>query len=292
MRRHRQRANAEVVRATIRLWAKVARDMADVLVLCYHAVSERWPAELAVTPEALESQLKYLLGRGYRGATFQEAIEAPPGPRTVAVTFDDAYRSVGELAYPILAELGLPGTVFVPTDFPDTGRAMRWPGIDRWLGGPHEHELMALAWLELEQLCDAGWEVGSHTCSHPRLTALDQEELERELRHSRTLCETRLRRRCDSLAYPYGDVDGRVVGAAREAGYRFATDLPERMRSPTALVWPRVGVYQADSLERFKRQVSPWTRRLQVAAPGLASRLGRARGSLTSATRRWRAQPH
>jgi molybdopterin biosynthesis enzyme len=36
--------------------------VADVLVLCYHAVSERWPAALSVTPDAIEEQL----GRGAR----------------------------------------------------------------------------------------------------------------------------------------------------------------------------------------------------------------------------------
>nr|MDP8943903.1 polysaccharide deacetylase family protein [Actinomycetota bacterium] len=174
--------------------------MADVLVLCYHAVSDRWPAALAVTPQALEAQLEQLLRRGYRGATFHDALHAPPARKTVAVTFDDAYRSVGELAFPILNRLGLPATVFVPTDFPDTGRPMAWPGIDDWLGGPHEQELAALSWADLEWLAGAGWEIGSHTCSHPRLTQLDRPALDRELRASRAACEARLGRPCQTVA--------------------------------------------------------------------------------------------
>ena len=260
--------------------------MADVLVLCYHAVSERWPADLAVTPGALEQQLADLLSRGYAGATFREAMEAPPARKTVAVTFDDAYRSVAELAFPILARLGLPATVFVPTDFPVAGRPMAWPGIDGWLGGPHEEELVGLSWTELEGLADAGWEVGSHTCSHPRLTQLDGTALHGELRESRAECETRLGRPCLSLAYPYGDVDARVVAAAGEAGYRFAAGLPEGRYVRSPLAWPRVGIYQADSLGRFRRQTSPWTRRLKAVSPGLATGLGSARAFVTSISRR------
>ena len=41
--------------------------MSDTLVLCYHAVSESFPAPLSVTPTALEEQLALLAGRGYRG---------------------------------------------------------------------------------------------------------------------------------------------------------------------------------------------------------------------------------
>jgi peptidoglycan/xylan/chitin deacetylase (PgdA/CDA1 family) len=109
--------------------------MTDVLVLCLHAVSPRWPADLSITPERLERLLTGLVRRGYRGATFRDAVSAPTAPRTVAVTFDDAYRSVIELAFPILKQLGLPGTVFVPTDWAGAEKPMVWPGIDHWVGG-------------------------------------------------------------------------------------------------------------------------------------------------------------
>ena len=59
----------------------------------------------------------------------------PHGGKTVVVTFDDAYLSVLELARPILDRLGLPATVFVPTDWPARDEPMRWPGIDQWMGG-------------------------------------------------------------------------------------------------------------------------------------------------------------
>jgi peptidoglycan/xylan/chitin deacetylase (PgdA/CDA1 family) len=69
-----------------------------------------------------------LVDRGYRGATFTEALTAPPARRTLVVTFDDAPQSIAKLALPIMGKLGLPGTVFVPTSFPDNGRPMAWPG--------------------------------------------------------------------------------------------------------------------------------------------------------------------
>jgi len=126
--------------------------MSDLVVLCYHAVSDDWSADLSVTPAALEAQLGLLVSRGYRGATFSNAISgAAPGP-TVVVTFDDAYRSVLTRAAPVLDALGLPATVFAPTDFIGRPEPMSWPGIDQWCSTAHDHELEPLSWQELEEL--------------------------------------------------------------------------------------------------------------------------------------------
>lgn len=232
----------------------------DTLVVCYHALSPHFPAQLSTTPERFERQLRQLARRGYTGVCFSEAAENPSG-RTVAVTFDDGYRSVLGLALPILQDLGWPATIFVPTDFIDSDRPMSWPGIERWLGGEHESELHPLAWEELEALAAHGWEVGSHTCSHPRLTQLDDERLARELSNSKSACELRLGRPCTTLAYPYGDVDARVVQAARAAGYSSAAALRPGPQSP--MEWPRVGVYFKDHLTRFSLKSLPWVRQLR-----------------------------
>jgi peptidoglycan/xylan/chitin deacetylase (PgdA/CDA1 family) len=238
----------------------------DVLVLCYHAVSEDWPAALSVTSARLEEQLGLLVGRGYRGVTFWEAATAPAAEKAVAVTFDDAFRSVFELAFPILSRLGLPGTLFVPTSLIGNTRPMGWPGIDHWLGSPYESDLIGMSWQQVEQLADAGWEIGSHTRSHPRLTELDGTTMANELRGSREDCEQRLGRSCRSLAYPYGDVDARVVQAAGEAGYLAAGALSERLHPATALEWPRVGIYRSDGPGSFRMKVSPSLRRIRSSS--------------------------
>jgi peptidoglycan/xylan/chitin deacetylase (PgdA/CDA1 family) len=239
--------------------------VSDTLALCYHAVSSRWPADLSVTPASLEAQLRTLLERGYRATTFYQAVIGPPVPRTLAVTFDDAYRSVIELAFPLLSRLGIPATVFVPTRFADTSVAMSWPGIDRWLGGPHEEELGCMSWEELGQLDKAGWEIGSHTHTHPSLPTLDDEALMRELRESYEICSERLGKSCRSLAYPFGAYDDRVVAAARRAGYAAAGTLPARIDKPTPLSWPRIGIYHGDTGPSFRAKVSPTMRRLRAS---------------------------
>lgn len=235
----------------------------DVLALCYHAVSPDWPAALSVTPRRLERQLQFLVSRGYRGATFSEAVSRTHGERTLAVTFDDGYRSVRELAFPILSRFGVPGTVFVTTDFMGSDRPMAWPGIDHWLGGPHEPELRGMTWDDLRFLAAAGWEVGSHTRSHPKLTALGEDQLADELRGSRQECERQLDLACRAVAYPYGAADSRVIDAARNAGYVVGAGVRTPYRHDSRR-WPRIGVYHEDTFPRFRLKASPALRRLRT----------------------------
>jgi peptidoglycan/xylan/chitin deacetylase (PgdA/CDA1 family) len=246
--------------------------MSDVLVLGYHAVSESWSSDLSVTPGELERQLSRLVRRGYRGARFDEAVSAPSGGKTLAVTFDDAYRSVLELAHPVMEALELPGTVFAPTGYVD--RRASWSGVDVHLDGPHADELDVMSWEELRRLSSLGWEIGSHTRSHPWLTRLDDATLMEELDGSRAECERELGESCLSIAYPYGDTDERVAAAAGRAGYRSVAGLPasRRFHAPRPHDWPRVGIFHGDGDGAlFKLKVSHTSRRVRA----LTSRLGR-----------------
>lgn len=201
--------------------------MADSLVLCYHALSRSWEADLATTPERFERQLRLLLGRGYRAVCFSEAVQAPATDPVFAVTFDDAYRTVLELGLPILQSLGITATVFAPTDYIGSER------------------LIPMSWPELGELAAAGWEVGSHTGSHPHLTKLDASALADELARSKAACEQHLPGSpCSSLALrrlrrPGGGCDrpGRVrhrrhaagpPGDGRGAGVAASRRLPPR----------------------------------------------------------------
>jgi peptidoglycan/xylan/chitin deacetylase (PgdA/CDA1 family) len=64
----------------------------------------------------------------------------------VVVTFDDAPQSIAKLALPIIGKLGLPGTVFVPTSFPDDGRPTARSGQEDWIGTEYERELARMSW--------------------------------------------------------------------------------------------------------------------------------------------------
>lgn len=241
--------------------------MNDALVLCYHSVSPGFPERTNVTPEAFATQVRGLAARGYRGVTFRDAVLGGPAGRVLAVTFDDAYASVLEHALPVLADLGIPGSVYPVTDLVGGAAPMAWPGIDGWIGGPHERELLGMGWDGLRTLADAGWEVGSHTCGHPWLPACDDARLEEELVRSRAEIEERLGVTCDTLAYPYGGVDPRVIAAARDAGYAAAGAIAS-VRTGDPLDHPRVGIYAVDTGRRFTLKASAAVRRVRALTGG------------------------
>ncbi|HKH40976.1 MAG TPA: polysaccharide deacetylase family protein [Solirubrobacterales bacterium] len=247
-----------------------------MLVVCYHAVSREWRAELAVSPEQLEDELRYLLGRGFDPVTFTKAVAGSEPGRVMAVTFDDAYRSVYEAARPILERLGVPGTVFVPTSFPSSRAPMSWPGIDGFVHGPSAAELVPASWDELRTLSRSGWEIGSHTRSHPHLPRLGDAELTRELEESRRECESHVGAPCTAIAYPYGDTDERVARTAAAAGYAAGAALYEPLMRKSTLSdpmrWPRLVFNRRDGRLRARVKV-----RLFTGGPGVWNLLhGRA----------------
>ena len=240
--------------------------MSDTLVLCYHGVSEDWPVDFSISPGRLADQLRWFLDRGHRPATFTAAATGGLDGRILAVTFDDAYTSVRELAQPLLAELGIPATVFVPSAFVGEPEPRGWEGTDEWVGTRWASELMVMGWDELGGLAEAGWEIGSHTRTHPHLTQVDDARLRDELERSRAELEDGLGRPCSSLAYPYGDLDGRVAAAARAAGYSAAGGvLPGRLSARDPLRFPRISVGRDWPDETLWRRARPSYRRLQAS---------------------------
>jgi peptidoglycan/xylan/chitin deacetylase (PgdA/CDA1 family) len=141
-----------------------------------------------------------------------------------------------------------------------------------------------MGWEELGRLAEAGWEIGSHTRTHPRLPTLGGGALEDELAGSRTDLEERLGVPCRSLAYPYGAADRRVAQAARAAGYAAAGGLlPGRVSERNPLLFPRISVGRGWADATLRRRARPWQRRLQSSVlwpvvPPLVQLARRVRG--------------
>lgn len=240
--------------------------MNDTLILCYHGVSEGWPADISISPGRLADQVRWFLDRGFRPATFTQAVTGEVGGRVIAVTFDDAYRSVARLGLPVLETLGVRGTVFAPTAFVGDPAPRGWEGTDSWAHGDWAGEIVVMDWPELRGLADAGWEVGSHTRTHPRLPSLDDSQLMVELAGAREEIESEMGAPCRSLAYPYGALDRRVARAARAAGYEAAGGLlPGPVSARDALRAPRISVGRGWADETLRRRARPWFRELQAS---------------------------
>ena len=250
----------------------------DTMVLCYHAISPTWPMSQSLPEEAFVEQVELLLRRGYRPVTFTEAATAPARGRRVAVTFDDGYTSVLRAAE-LLGGLGVPGTLFVVSDL--MGDRARWLSDEEIGGAAFRPETSLMGWDDVRGLAGRGWEIGSHTRTHAHLTRCDDLRLDDELAGSRAAVAEQLGSPCTSVAFPFGDMDARVVAATRRAGYAAAGALPVRTTGPDPYAFPRIGVYHrdADHPWHFRLKVSPAARALRRSPAWSA--YGAARRTLT-----------
>lgn len=247
--------------------------MSETISLCYHGVSPTWPDAMAVTQQQLHSQIAWFITRGYRPVTVREAARPGDGKR-LAITFDDALLSVHELALPVLERLGAIATVYAPSVPIAAGAPMAWPEVARHLQTEHARELEPMTVAQLRDVVAKGWEVGSHTRTHPWLPSVaDDGALRHELVGSKQELETLLGLEIATLAYPFGAHDDRVAAATAAAGYEAAVTLPSRVPAwparPTAeelMRLPRIGVYRVDEWRRFRVKVARPVRRLRASS--------------------------
>jgi peptidoglycan/xylan/chitin deacetylase (PgdA/CDA1 family) len=84
---------------------------------------------------------------------------------------------------------------------------------------------LMLNWKEVKEMLTGGVCFGSHTVTHPILTRVSQEDVNRELFASKQIIESNIGEGIESLAYPNGqrtDFDKFVKECAKAAGYRNA----------------------------------------------------------------------
>jgi peptidoglycan/xylan/chitin deacetylase (PgdA/CDA1 family) len=195
--------------------------------------------------------------------------------RLVAITFDDAFQNVAENAVPILREFNFSAGFFVPTG--NLGETPRWNIPQDY---PDKGELVMNA-SQLAQLDKDGFEIFSHSVTHPPLTEIDDEELKEELEASKHNLEKILNHKITAFAYPYGAYDERVCRAEKRADYKMGFTIKP---------WPvdcftnelRIGrteVAADDGLTKFRLKVSGayqitcYTQKSRQLAKGLLSLL-------------------
>jgi len=120
---------------------------------------------------------------------------------------------------------------------------------------------MSLNWAEIREMEAGGINFGSHTCSHTRLSNLDDLSIHHELRVSKDLLEDKLSSIINTFAFPYGaetDFDERSIRFLENDGYQIAvtTEMGSVRMTTDLMRLPRVHVRRNDTFELFKAKVS------------------------------------
>ena len=231
---------------------------ADVVVLMYHRVTGDVPLELDLPFAVFRAQMIRLAERRVV-VSVDEAVrrleKSEKFDRTLfVITFDDAYRDFYTHAFPLLCDLDLPVTLYVPTGFLDC------PGIPPTSHKlANEENLQPVTWAMLEEMFVSPLlTIGSHTHSHAELPSLPDEEILEELDRCDTLLQHRLGQPMRHFAYPRGAWDERVEqlvkGRYETAALAGGGIISANAFSPYRIT--RVPVLRSDGLRWFNARIN------------------------------------
>jgi peptidoglycan/xylan/chitin deacetylase (PgdA/CDA1 family) len=191
----------------------------------------------------------YLKRRRLRGVSIGNLLRAErlgDAKGLVGLTFDDGYEDFLHTALPVLENYGFSATVFVLGMLPRTNT---W---DNYYDPKLRMELLTTEGIR--EVAARGMEVGSHSMSHPSLSDLELESLEKEVSGSRQVLSEVLGEAVEGFCYPYGDTDSAAIQAVRRAGYLYACAATKRVER-NVYDLPRIPVGDRDHLPRFAAKV-------------------------------------
>lgn len=183
---------------------------APVPILMYHVIGE--PAgevaypDLYLSVDDFKEQVDWLDENGYTPVTLIQVQDAwydgatlPEKP--IVLSFDDGYLGQYLDAMPVLKKYGWAGQLNLKAEGSD------------------------LSSKQVKKMIRAGWEIASHTITHPDLPSVDAATLETEVAGSKKQLEKDLGIEIVNFCYPAGQYDDAVVAAVEAAGYRGATTV-------------------------------------------------------------------
>lgn len=220
-----------------------------VSVLCYHNISENKESKMSVTRDNFILQIKKIISRA-RCVSLDEIVAVAKGKDiskpAVAITFDDGYAGILQVA-PILKNLHVPATVFVLSCPEELGRK------------EPQHQERFLTTEEIRSLHNLGWIIGCHSATHPDLSSLSPEELEKEIIESKQSLETSLGITIKYFAYPKGYYNETVIRSVKKAGYEAAFTIEPGCvtKKTTSFKIPRTIIERYHHAREFPSAYSP-----------------------------------
>jgi peptidoglycan/xylan/chitin deacetylase (PgdA/CDA1 family) len=183
----------------------------DIVYLMYHELevegrplcqSEQGYVRYVVREPHFREQMNWLRSQGFRGLSVSDALDKKSAGSLV-ITFDDGCESDLTVAAPILHQANFGATFYITVSY--LGR----PGY--------------MVARQVRELSDAGFEIGSHSVTHPYLSDLTDAQINREIVESKIQLEEMIGRPVHHFSCPGGRWSPKVAEIARRAGYHSVT---------------------------------------------------------------------
>ncbi|HYN80289.1 MAG TPA: polysaccharide deacetylase family protein [Gemmatimonadaceae bacterium] len=245
-------------------------------VITYHSIDPSNSA-ISISEAEFRRHIQWLASGSVPVVPLEAILSAGVDSDAIALTFDDGFKSFGEIALDLLSEHSLASTVFIVTG--------KVGGTNAWEPGAAAASLPVLTlldWAGIARAVERGVTLGSHGRTHRRLPSLEQQELEDELSGSLDDFRRELGISPATFCYPYGDATERERTAAARA-YRVAvtTELRPIAEDEDPYAVPRVDAYYLRRRGRLESFGTPaFARYLRARRQGrsLKSSVGRLLG--------------
>jgi len=212
--RHSQLRLLTLITILLLSGAAQASPPSGAVVLMYHHFGEARYPTTNVSLQQFDAHLSYLAQNRFEVWPLEEIIAqlkaAKPLPsRVVAITIDDAYRSIYDHAYPRLKARGWPFTVFVSTDAVDK----KMPAF--------------MSWDQMREMQGHGASFANHSSRHDYLITQQkgepfsawQQRIRTDLQHAQQRLQQELERALPLFAYPYGEYNPALQQIIKEFGW-------------------------------------------------------------------------
>lgn len=185
------------------LFAKEIPNHSTIFV--YHHVSDKTPKSTSISPKLFEEHLKYLIKNNYKIWSLEKILNQLTynktiPKKTVAITFDDAYKSIYTKAYIILKKYKAPFTVFINTSTINNASNLY------------------LTWNELKKMQPL-INYGSHSHYHKFLIRKEKKFIRDDLRKAHNILKEKLNSKIKMFAYPFGESNKKIQDVLKEFDY-------------------------------------------------------------------------
>lgn len=230
--------------------------MSRVPILTYHSIDNSGSI-ISTSPVQFQSQMQFLKESSFNVISLKDITQCiyekrPFPPRAVGITFDDGFKNVYNVAYPILKKFGFMATVFLVTGY--CGQNNQWKGQPK--GIP---TLDLLCWDEIFEMSKGGIDVGVHTMNHPDLTKISIEAAREEILNSKSMIQKQLGQEILFFAYPYGKETEEIKSLIRGEFYgACSTELDLATFKSDTFSLPRIDMYYFVRNNLFLRLGTPF----------------------------------
>ena len=221
-------------------------------ILAYHSVNGE--NQGCVTRSNFLKQMQYLHDQDIKVMSLEDMVhnlsEMNVPEKCLVLTFDDGYKAVYDIAFPILKDLKFTATIFLPTGRIE--KTLDWDKSDGVFGAP------LMSWREIEEMGLSGIEFGAHSETHPHLPQIGPEECRKEIAHSKAKIEEATGKPVSFFAFPYGDYNENIKNIVRESGFTGACTTGPGLNKPgqDLFALKRMGVFRDTSMVGFKTRLN------------------------------------